>query len=123
MARAGPRKIREYSLEFKLTAVQLSEQPGIQVQAVAAALDIHLFMPSASPRRLLAVVLLISRTSGRGRKHSPLERQPKIIVLECAAHQFDFTAIDPNGTRPVGPNAGDFRYLACNRARFPAVVA
>jgi transposase len=51
MARAGPRKIREYSLEFKLTAVQLSEQPGIQVQAVAAALDIHPFMPSASPRR------------------------------------------------------------------------
>jgi transposase-like protein len=29
MARAGPRKIRAYSLEFKLTAVQLSEQPGI----------------------------------------------------------------------------------------------
>lgn len=46
MARAGPRKIREYSLEFKLTAVRLSEQPGIQVQAVAAALDIHPFMLS-----------------------------------------------------------------------------
>jgi transposase len=44
MARAGPRKIRECSLEFKLTAVRLSEQPGIQVQAVAAALDIHPFM-------------------------------------------------------------------------------
>ena len=28
MARAGPRKIREYSLELKLTAVRLSEQPG-----------------------------------------------------------------------------------------------
>ncbi|MDH3292154.1 MAG: hypothetical protein OEO20_16820 [Gemmatimonadota bacterium] len=38
MVRAGPRKIREYSLEFKLTAVRLSQQPGIQVQAVAAAL-------------------------------------------------------------------------------------
>jgi transposase-like protein len=37
MARAGPRKIREYSLESKLTAVRLSQQPGIQVQAVAAA--------------------------------------------------------------------------------------
>lgn len=46
MARAGPRKIREYSLEFKLTAVHLSQQPGIQVQAVAAALDIHPFMLS-----------------------------------------------------------------------------
>jgi hypothetical protein len=29
MARAGQRKIREYSLEFKLTAVRLSQQPGI----------------------------------------------------------------------------------------------
>ena len=27
MARAGPRKVRAYSLEFKLTAVRLSQQP------------------------------------------------------------------------------------------------
>jgi transposase-like protein len=40
MARAGPRKVQAYSREFKLTAVRLSQQPGIQVQAVAAALDI-----------------------------------------------------------------------------------
>jgi transposase len=46
VARAGPRKIREYSREFKLTAVRLSRQPGLQVQAVAAALDIHPFMLS-----------------------------------------------------------------------------
>ena len=38
MARPGLRKVREYSLEFKLTAVRLSQQPGIQVQGVAAAL-------------------------------------------------------------------------------------
>lgn len=36
MARAGPRKVREDSLEFKLPAVRLSQQPGMQVQAVAA---------------------------------------------------------------------------------------
>jgi transposase len=46
MARAGPRKVQAYSREFKLTAVRLSQQPGIQVQAVAAALDIHPFMLS-----------------------------------------------------------------------------
>jgi len=46
MARAGPRKIRAYSREFKLTAVRLSQQPGLEVQAVAAALDIHPFMLS-----------------------------------------------------------------------------
>ncbi len=46
MARPGPRKVREYSLEFKLTAVRLSQQPGLQVRAVAAALDLHPFMLS-----------------------------------------------------------------------------
>jgi transposase-like protein len=43
MARAGPRKVRAYRREFKLTAVRLSQQPGMQVQAVAAALDTHPF--------------------------------------------------------------------------------
>jgi len=34
VARAGPKKVHRYSLEFKRTAVQLSRRPGIQVQAV-----------------------------------------------------------------------------------------
>ena len=46
MARAGPKKVQRYSLEFKRTAVHLSQRPGIQVQAVAEALDIHPFMLS-----------------------------------------------------------------------------
>ena len=46
MARAGPRKVQRYSLEFKLTAVRLSQPPGLQVQAVAAARDLHPFMLS-----------------------------------------------------------------------------
>lgn len=46
MPRAGPRKIGRYSHEFKLTAVRMSQQPGIQVQTVAAALAIHPFMLS-----------------------------------------------------------------------------
>jgi transposase len=46
MPRAGPRKIYRYSDEFKLTAVRLSQQPGMQVQTVAAALEIHPFMLS-----------------------------------------------------------------------------
>jgi transposase len=46
MPRAGPRKLHRYSDEFKLTAVRLSQQPGIQVQTVAAALEIHPFMLS-----------------------------------------------------------------------------
>lgn len=46
MPRAGPRKVHRYSDEFKLTAVRLSQQPGMQVQTVAAALEIHPFMLS-----------------------------------------------------------------------------
>lgn len=46
MARSGLRKIQRYSAEFKVTAVRLSQQPGVQVQAVAHALEIHPFMLS-----------------------------------------------------------------------------
>ena len=41
MPRSGPRSVRKYSDEFKLTAVRLSHQPGLQVKTVAAALEIH----------------------------------------------------------------------------------
>lgn len=46
MPRAGPRKVQRYSLEFKLKAVKLSQLKGVEVQAVAAALEIHPFMLS-----------------------------------------------------------------------------
>ena len=46
MPRSGPRTVRKYSDEFKLTAVRLSQQPGLQVNTVAAALEIHPFMLS-----------------------------------------------------------------------------
>lgn len=44
--RIGPKKVHRYSSEFKVTAVKLSQMPGVQVQTVAAALDIHPFMLS-----------------------------------------------------------------------------
>lgn len=46
MPRSGPRKIQKYSTEFKVTAVRLSQQPGLEVQAVARALEIYPFMLS-----------------------------------------------------------------------------
>ena len=46
MPRAGPKKTARYSVAFKRTAVQLSRRPGVEVQAVAEALDIHPFMLS-----------------------------------------------------------------------------
>ena len=46
MPRAGPKKVHRYSLEFKLKAVKLSQLKGVEVQAVANALEIHPFMLS-----------------------------------------------------------------------------
>lgn len=47
MARSkGPRKVKRYSEEFKVTAVQLSLLSGVLIQEVAEALDIHPFMLS-----------------------------------------------------------------------------
>ena len=37
----GPKKVHRYSIEFKLTAVKLSHMPGVQVQTLAEALNIH----------------------------------------------------------------------------------
>ena len=39
-------RVRRYSGQFKLTAVRLSNTPGVQVKDVAEALDIHPFMLS-----------------------------------------------------------------------------
>jgi len=46
VGKPGLRKVHRYSVEFKLTAVKLSRMPGIEVQTVANALDIHPFMLS-----------------------------------------------------------------------------
>lgn len=46
MARPGPRKTNRYGDRFKATAVKLSSLPGVLIQDVASALDIHPFMLS-----------------------------------------------------------------------------
>jgi len=81
MARPGLRRIREYSREFKVTAVRLSQQPGIQVQAVAAALDIHPFMLSKWRKQVRDGVLRGSVTEERG---PPLREIRRLQELERA---------------------------------------
>ena len=46
MARSRPRKINRYTEQFKATAVKLGSLPGVLIQEVAGALDIHPFMRS-----------------------------------------------------------------------------
>ncbi|MDR9466776.1 transposase [Marinospirillum sp.] len=42
----NPKKTRQYSFEFKRKAVEMSQEPGVQVQEVAQRLGIHPFMLS-----------------------------------------------------------------------------
>jgi transposase len=46
MGKPGTQRIKNYGVEFKLRAVQLSNQPGVLVKDVAQSLDIHPFMLS-----------------------------------------------------------------------------
>src|SRR5260370_42339269 len=92
----GPRKVQRYSVEFKLTAVKLSAMPGVQVQTVAHALDIHPFMLSrwrkeardgvrrgrarrvggGAPRE-------IKRLPGVGREHAKPPENPRRVRKPC----------------------------------------
>jgi len=46
MARSRPPRTHRYGMQFKATAVRLSELPDVLIQDVANALDIHPFMLS-----------------------------------------------------------------------------
>ena len=75
MPRAGRKKIDRYSLEFKLTAVKLSEMEGIEVQAVAHALNIHPFMLSRWRKEAREGVL-------RGTAPAPKVKGPPVRELK-----------------------------------------
>ena len=78
MPRSGPRAVRKYSDEFKLTAVQLSHRPGLQVKSVAAALAIHPFMLSKWRKDARD-----GRLRGRARKAPPPGPAREIAQLEA----------------------------------------
>ena len=95
MARAGPKKTPRYGVEFKRAAVQLSHRPGIQVQAVAEALDIHPFMLSKWRKefregrlrpRVAEVTPRRSKRTGVGevRRLQELEREHRLLQEEHA---------------------------------------
>jgi transposase len=81
--RAGPRKVARYSDEFKLTAVRLSQQPGIQVQTVAAALEIHPFMLSKWRRDAKA-----GRLKGKVPKAPPPGPAREIAQLQALERKY-----------------------------------
>ena len=78
MPRSGPRAVRKYSDEFKLTAVRLSQQPGVQVKTVAVALEIHPFMLSKWRKDVRD-----GRLRGRARKAPPPGPAREIAQLQA----------------------------------------
>ena len=72
-ARLSAKRLRRYSLEFKQKAVRLTRVPGMEVQAVAEALDIHPVMLSRWRQEA---------REGRLRGSVPRPRIPKRVVRE-----------------------------------------
>ena len=79
MGKPGLKKVHRYSVEFKLTAVKLSHMPGVEVQTVANALDVHPFMLSRWRKEVRAGVL-----KGRARRVDvPLRSAREIKQLQA----------------------------------------
>ena len=82
------KKVLKYSDREKLTAVRLSEAPGVKIKDVAAALDVHPFMLSrwrreAREGRLGAAPIKVKKRSqgGRGAKPKPKPRAPSLAQV------------------------------------------
>lgn len=88
MAKAGPRKVSRYGDQFKATAVKLSSLPGVLIQDVAAALDIHPFMLSLWRKQVRDGVIVAKsakldvQTKAELKRLRALERQFKMLKEE-----------------------------------------
>ncbi len=86
----GPKKVHRYSVEFRVTAVKLSRMPGVEVQTVAEALDIHPFMLSRWRKEVRDGVLrgrakrveVASRARREIRRLQALEREHAMLKTE-----------------------------------------
>jgi len=88
VARAGLRKVARYGDRFKATAVKLSSLPGVLIQDVAAALDIHPFMLSLWRKQVRDGVIVAKgakldvKTKAELKRLKELERQYKVLKEE-----------------------------------------
>lgn len=88
MAKAGSRKIARYGAKFKATAVKLSSLPGVLIQDVASALDIHPFMLSLWRKQVREGVIVARaskldvETTAELRRLKELERRYKVLREE-----------------------------------------
>ena len=88
MAKAGPRKIAKYGEKLKATAVKLSSLPGVLIQDVAKALDVHPFMLSLWRKQVREGVIVARaskldvETTAELRRLRELERRYKVLKEE-----------------------------------------
>jgi len=88
VAKAGPRRVEQYGERFKATAVKLSKLPGVRVQDVAVALDIHPFMLSLWRKQVREGVIVARaakldvETTAELRRLRELERRYKVLKEE-----------------------------------------
>jgi transposase len=88
VAKAGSRKIAKYGERFKATAVKLSSLPGVLIQDVAAALDVHPFMLSLWRKQVREGVIVARaskldvETTAELRRLRELERRYKVLMEE-----------------------------------------
>ncbi len=116
MARAGPRKVARYGEQFKATAVKLSSLPGVLIQDVAAALDIHPFMLSLWRKQVRDGVIVAKsakldvQTTAELKRLRDLERRYKVLK---EAHELLKKAIrfasdrkrrSSSSSKQTGPN-------------------
>jgi transposase len=108
MPKARPRAVRQYTDEFKLTAVRLSQQPGLLVKTVANALEIHPFMLSKWRKDARD-----SRLRGRAPKAPPPGPAREIAQLQALekAHallQEEHELLKRGSSRITGKRCADF---------------
>jgi len=97
-ARLSSKRLPRYSLQFKLGAVRLTQLPGMEVQAVAAALDIHPVMLSrwrqeAREGRLRGVAAAPKRKPAPAREVKRLQKLERDHALLQEEHELLTTAI------------------------------
>jgi transposase len=76
--RPGLRKIKQYSEEFKATAVGLSSLRGVLIQDVAHSLDIHPFMLSRCRKEVREGKIVTKRVNVEPQRKAELKRLREI---------------------------------------------
>ena len=83
-ARLSAKKLPRYSLDFKRKAVRLTQVPGIEVQVVAAALDIHPVMLSRWRQQAREGRLRGSEPQAAVAPKAPIRELKRLQALERA---------------------------------------